>query len=410
MRRVVITGASAVTPIGLSRSDILDGLRGGRSGVAPLRPDDPLAAILSCHVYGALPGPIPSEFVRKYKKTMGPVCHYACHVAKEAIAQSGLEPGFVSSGDMGVSFSSTQGSPSVAREVYQAFLAQSRPVVTRLHPAAYLQSMTHTTAANIARMFSITGRTIASSTACTTGTQAIGFGYEAVKFGLQDAMICGAADEYDTTALAVFDHLLVASNAFNSTPHRTPRPFDADRDGLVVGEGAAALVLEELAHAKARGADILAEIAGFGTTNNGGDLILPSRASIERTIRAGLANARLAADELDYISAHGTATQVGDIAEAEAIGAVYGLRPAVTAFKSYMGHTMAACGAIETVLTLYAMQLGCAFPTLNLDRVDERCAMARHARTLLEQAIRVASVQSFALGGVNAVLFLKAYS
>jgi 3-oxoacyl-[acyl-carrier-protein] synthase II len=269
--------------------------------------------------------------------------------------------------------------------------------------------MVHTTAVNITKMFGITGRVISSSTACTTSSQSIGFGYETVKFGLQDAMLCGGADEYDTTTVAVFDNLLACSTEFNATPHLTPRPFDVRRDGLVVGEGAGAVVLEDYEHARRRGADILGEVIGFSCNNNGGDLILPNIDGITRTLMLALETAAVDAAEVDFISAHATATKMGDVIEAQAIGSVYGQGPVVAGLKSYVGHTMGACGVIETIITLHLMAAGIVPPTLNLDEVDERCAMIRHSTRLAEQRVRTAAVQNFAFGGVNTCLLLRRF-
>jgi len=274
----------------------------------------------------------------------------------------------------------------------------------------YLKSMVHTTAVNITKMFGIKGRVISSSTACTTSSQSIGFGYETVKYGLQDAMICGGADEYDTTTVAVFDNLLACSTEFNDAPHLTPRPFDVKRDGLVVGEGAGCVLLESYASAKKRGAHILGEVIGFACNNNGGDLILPNRDGITETIRLGLENARISPDQVDFVSAHATATKMGDIAEAQAIYNVYQDGPRVTGLKGYMGHTMGSCGAIETIITLYMMEAGFIAPTLNLETVDDRCAMIRHTRELMESDIRIAAIQNFAFGGVNTSLLIKKFA
>jgi 3-oxoacyl-[acyl-carrier-protein] synthase II len=230
-----------------------------------------------------------------------------------------------------------------------------------------------------------------------------------VKFGLQDAMICGGADEYDTTTVAVFDNLLACSIGFNESPGRTPRPFDEDRDGLVVAEGAGAVMLEDYEHARKRGAPILAEVIGFACTNNGGDLILPNMKGVKRTIEVGLESAQLNAGDVDFVSAHATATRMGDIVEAQAIGAVYGTGPAVTGFKGTMGHAMGACGVIETIFTLYLMQDRFLVPTKNLEHVDERCGMIRHEKAAEGMDIRVASIQNFAFGGVNTCLFLKRF-
>jgi len=406
-RRVVITAASAITPVGRTEAEIMDHLTAGRSGVRSLKEDQLLAGLLNSKVFGTVAYDIAYDFPRKYAKTMGPVAFYACQVAKEVIEQTGLDAEFRASGRMGLAFGSTQGSPTVQREVLQALFTEDRAAVLRVNAAAYLKSMTHTAAANIARMFSITGRTIASCTACTTSSQSIGFGYEAIKFGLADVMLCGGADEYDTTTVAVFDQLLVASHAFNATPERTPRPFDRRRDGLVIGEGAGAVMLEEYEFARRRGAEILGEVLGFANCNNGGDMILPSTAGIELTLRTAFDAAGIAPSDVDLVSAHATATRFGDVIEAQAMHSFYGDRPWVTGLKSYVGHTMGTCGVMETIFCLYMMKRGVLIPTLNLDEVDPDCAMLRHVREVADAEIRTVAVQNFAFGGVNTALVLR---
>ena len=182
----------------------------------------------------------------------------------------------MTSGRLGVAFGSTHGSPTVQREIYKTFFGGSRSEFSAIGAVDYLKSMVHTTAVNITRMFGITGRVISSGTACTTSSQSIGYGYETVKYGMQDAMLCGGADEYDTTTVAVFDNLLACSTAFNDRPQCTPRPFDVRRDGLVVGEGAGAVFWRSTSMPRRRGAEILGEVIGFACNNNGGDLILPN--------------------------------------------------------------------------------------------------------------------------------------
>ncbi len=408
-RRVVITAAALITPIGHRKHEIIDSLLKGVSGVARLREDNLLSGHIHSKVFGTVGYDIEYDFDRKYRKTMGPVSYYACQVAKEAIAMAELDKDILASGRVGVAFGSTHGSPTVQRGIYKQFFNAAESGLSSIGAVDYLKSMVHTTAVNITKMFEITGRVISSCTACTTSSQSIGFGYEFIKYGLQDAMICGGADEYDTTAVAVFDNLLACSTDFNDTPHLTPRPFDVKRDGLVVGEGAGAVVLESYESAKKRGAEILAEIIGFSCNNNGGDLILPNVNGVTQAIRLGLQNAKIVPEEVDFVSAHATATKMGDIVEAQAIHRVYGDRPYVTGLKSYMGHTMATCGVIETIITLYMMEHGIIAPTLNLDEVDKRCAMIRHAMKLYETPIRVAAVQNFAFGGVNTSLIIRKF-
>jgi 3-oxoacyl-[acyl-carrier-protein] synthase II len=407
-RRVVITAASAISPIGHTRDEILHSLQNGISGVKPLRDDGLLSDRIHSQVFGTVSADIDFDFERKYRKTMGPVAFYACQVVKEVIAQAGLSPEVLGSGRLGVAFGSTHGSPTVQRGIYETFFSKSQKRFAAIGAVDYLKSMVHTTAVNITKMFGITGRVISSSTACTTSSQSIGFGYEAIRFGRQDAMICGGADEYDTTTVAVFDNLLACSTAFNATPSKTPRPFDAERDGLVVGEGAGAVLLEDYDSARRRGADILGEVVGFGCNNNGGDLIFPNVDGITATLRIALEDARLDPGDVDFISAHATATKMGDVIEAQAIRKVFGERtPMVSGLKSYMGHTMGSCGVIETILSLYMMAEGFVAPTLNLDAVDPRCAMLRHTPGLTDHPLKVVGVQNFAFGGVNTCLLIR---
>ncbi len=406
-RRVVITGASAITPIGHGKKALIDSLINGKSGVEKIRKDDLLTDRVESQVFGTVSYPIDFSFKRKYRKTMGPVAYYACQVVKEVLESSGLSEDFISSGRLGVAFGSTHGSPTVQRQIYEHFFNGSDEQFSAIGAVDYLKSMVHTTAVNITKMFEIKGRVISSSTACTTSSQSIGYGYEAIKYGMQDAMVCGGADEYDTTTVAVFDNLLACSTEYNDTPHLTPRPFDTKRDGLVVGEGAGAVLLEDYESARKRGAEILGEVIGFWCGNNGGDLILPNMEGIKETLVYGLENANLNPEDVDFVSAHATATKMGDVAESMAIAKVYGEGPVVTGLKSYMGHTMGSCGVIETILTLYMMEKGFIAPTLNLDEIDPRCNMIRHAQQLHETPVKTASIQNFAFGGVNTSLFLK---
>lgn len=409
-RRVVITGMSAITPIGHGREQIIKSLRSGVSGIKPLRGEEFLSNFIHSRVYGTVDYPIEYDFKRNHRKTMGPVAYYACQVAKEVLEQSGLTEDFITSGRLGVAFGSIHGSPTVQRNIYRIFFgARDKTAVKEIGAVDYLKSMVHTTAVNITKMFGITGRVISSDTACTTSSQSIGYGYESVKFGMQDAMLCGGADEYDTTTVAVFDNLLACSTAFNEEPHRTPRPFDKLRDGLVVGEGAGAVMLEEYEFAKKRGANIIGEVIGFACNNNGGDMILPNLTGITNTLKLGVENARVNSGEVDVISAHATATKMGDIIEAQAIHNIFGDNPYVMGLKSYTGHTMAACGAIETIMTLYMMQEGFVAPTLNLEEIDERCAMIKHVQKTIEQKVNTAAIQNFAFGGVNTILLIKKF-
>jgi 3-oxoacyl-[acyl-carrier-protein] synthase II len=378
-RRVVITACSAISPIGYGRKAIVESLLNGVSGVATLREDELISRFIHSRVYGTVGYPMTYDFSRQYRKTMGPVAYYACQVAKDVLEQAGL-PGVRNGRQAGHRFRIDPRLATVQRDIYRIFIeAKDKAAYQTIGAVDYLKSMVHTTAVNISKMFGITGRIISSGTACTTASQSIGFGYEAVKYGLQDAMLCGGADEYDTITVAVFDNLLACSTSFNDRPSQTPRPFDRARDGLVVAEGAGAVMLEEYEFAKKRGATILAEVIGFACNSNGGDLILPNLEGITQTLKLSLENAKISAAEIDLVARMPPPPRWGTLSKRRPPER-FRRRPRRGAEATW-AHTMAACGAIETILTLYMMQEGFIAPTLNLEEVDERCAMIKHVQS-----------------------------
>jgi 3-oxoacyl-[acyl-carrier-protein] synthase II len=270
--------------------------------------------------------------------------------------------------------------------------------------------MAHTAAVNIGVFFGLTGRVITTSSACTSGSQGIGYAYEAIQSGRQIAMLAGGAEELDATEAAVFDTLF-ATSVRNDEPALTPRPFDAKRDGLVLGEGACTLVLEELEHAKARGARIHAEVVGFGTNSDGTHVTHPHPQTMAQAMRLALLDARFTPDSVGYVNAHGTATEQGDLAESQATNDVFGEHVPVSSLKSYMGHTLGACGALEAWMTIEMMREGWFAPTLNLDEVDPRCAPLDHiagAGRLIDTDIVMSN--NFAFGGINTSLIFQRWS
>ncbi len=271
----------------------------------------------------------------------------------------------------------------------------------------YIKMMSHTAAVNIGVFLGLTGRIITTSSACAAGSQGIGYAYEAIQSGRQVAMLAGGAEELDVIDAAVFDTLFATSTK-NEQPALTPRPFDAKRDGLVLGEGACTLVLEELDHAKARGARILAEVAGYGTNSDGSHVTQPKAQTMAEAMRLALEAAGIPASEIKYVNAHGTATDHGDVAESAATLQVLGDRVPVSTLKSYMGHTLGACGALEAWMTIMMMHEGWFSPNLNLTEVDADCApldyIVGEGRRL--QAEWVMS-NNFAFGGINTSLVLR---
>jgi 3-oxoacyl-[acyl-carrier-protein] synthase II len=292
--------------------------------------------------------------------------------------------------------------------VYAEKLFQAR-TLRGIGANEYLQIMSHTCAANIANLFELRGRIVSTCTACTSGSQGIGFAYEMVASGQQDVMLGGGADELHPMVVAVFD-ILFSTSTRNDDPDSTPRPFDAARDGLVVGEGAGCLVLEELEHARRRGARIHAEIIGFGTNSDGQHMTNPDPAGMEAVLRLALKDAGLDPSEVDYVNAHGTATEVGDVAESQATERVFGRGAPVSSLKGHLGHTLGACGALEAWMTLGMMSEGWFAPTLHLEEVDPRCgALDYIIGEPREIAADVVMSNNFAFGGVNTSLLFRRF-
>ena len=312
-----------------------------------------------------------------------------------------------SSGKVGISYGSSAGTPSSMSD-FGRMLAELN--TQYINATTYIKMMSHTAPVNIGVFFGINGRIITTSSACTSGSQGLGFAYEAIKSGKQVAMLAGGCEELDVTDATVFDTLF-ATSTLNDTPELTPRPFDADRDGLVVGEGACTLVLEDMEHAQARGATIHAEIVGFGTNSDGQHVTQPNAATMAQAMRLALEDADLSPDAIGYVNAHGTATGHGDIAETTATNEVFGEHLPISSLKSYTGHTLGACGALEAWVTMEMQREGWFHPTLNLRTVDPRCGALDYitgdGRAL---DVEYAMSNNFAFGGINTSLVLRRWN
>jgi len=305
---------------------------------------------------------------------------------------------------MGISYGSSVGSPPAIADFGRMIIARNTEGITA---NTYIKMMSHTAAVNIGVFLGLTGRIVTTSSACAAGSQGIGYAFEAIQSGRQVAMLAGGAEELDPIDAAVFDTLF-ATSVRNGEPSLTPRPFDADRDGLVLGEGACTLVLEELEHAQARGARILAEVAGYGTNSDGAHVTQPQSQTMAQAMRLALESAGIPASEIGYVNAHGTATDHGDVAESAATLAVLGDQVPISSLKSYMGHTLGACGALEAWMTIEMMRTGWFAPNLNLERVDPDCAAldyVRDAGRVLQTGWAMSN--NFAFGGINTSLVLR---
>lgn len=406
MKRVVITGMGAVSPYGKGQDLLIDSLMAGRSAIRQVDKLDPINGVRS-KVAGLVPDIDPKEIPRKYRRSMSNMSVYATLASQEALQQSGLSAAECTSGQMGVAVGSTIGSTQTNQEFFKNFLATRD--LERIKSTIFFKIMNHSCAVNISQVLGITGRILSPSAACSTGCQAVGYGYEMIALGRQQFMLCGGADEYHPLTTGTFDMLNAASINFNAQPHRTPRPFDRDRDGVVCSEGSGILLLESLESASARGANILAEIIGFATVSDPSSIANPDTDSIARCMRTALEDASLTPESIDYVNAHATATLQGDIAESKAIYQLFGGKVPLSSLKGHLGHTMAASGSLELAALVGMLNRGCLIPTLNLDNVDESCANIRHVRTLSAANIQTAIKNNFALGGVNSSLIIRRY-
>ena len=405
MKRVVITGMGGITPLGHAWSQIEPRLRQRRNAVRRM-PEwdffDSLNSRLGCPVDDfQLP-----DWPRKHLRSMGRVAQLAVAASEHALRDAGLlDDPIISDGRMGVAYGSSGGSVEPIRVMGRMLETGSMQGVTA---TSYVQMMAHTTAVNIGVFFGLKGRILPTSSACTSGSQAIGYGYEAIQQGKQQLMLCGGAEELSGPSVAVFDTLFATSTR-NDESGLTPRPFDKARDGLVVGEGAATLVLEEYEHALARGARIYAEVVGFGCNSDGNHVTQPTSETMATAMQLALRDAQLSPEAIGYVSAHGTATDRGDVAESHATAQVLGKRVPISSMKSYVGHTLGACGALESWWAVQMMRDGWFAPTINLAEPDTACAELDYIVNG-GRAARVEYVMNnnFAFGGINTSLIFKA--
>ena len=393
LRRVVVTGMAGVTSLGNSWPEIELSLRNGASGVQRMPEWERYPDLLTRLAAPVTHFTLPPHYTRKTLRTMGRIAQMAVRSTEVAIEEAGLKDDpFLKSGRVGVAYGSSTGSTDAIRESGS------------INATTYIRMMGHTAAVNIGVYFGLKGRVIPTSSACTSGSQGIGYAYEAIRFGLQDAMIAGGGEELCVSEAAVFD-TLYATSTRNDAPKTTPAPFDQSRDGLVIGEGACSLVLEERERALARGARIYAEIVGFASNSDGDHVTHPNTLTMERVMRMALDEAGVPADAVQYINAHGTATEHGDIAESQATFRIFGQKAPVSSLKGHFGHTLGACGALESWATIQMMHGGWFAPTRNLTTVDERCGdldyLQGEGRKL---DVGLAMNNNFAFGGINTSL------
>ena len=404
-RRVAVTGMAGISPIGNSWCSVRARLVQCRNAVVRI-PEwvgyDGLNTILGAP---AAEFALSDGYTTKKTRSMGRVALMATRASELALADAGLlGDRLVKSGKLGIAYGSSAGTPRAICDFGRMIDEKS----TRgINATTYIKMMGHTAPVNLGVFLGVTGRIITTSSACTSGSQGIGYAYEAIRHGQQCAMIAGGAEELCVTEVAVFDTLF-ATSVHNDAPESTPRPFDAERDGLVLGEGAGTLILEDWDHAKARGATIYAEVAGFGTNSDGCHVTHPNAETMRVAMELALADANLSPSAIGYINAHGTGTQQGDVAESQATWNVFGGKVPVSSLKSYMGHTLGACGALEAWMSIEMMRAGWFAPTVNLTQIDSECANLDY---IVEQGRELDCEyiisNNFAFGGINTSLIFR---
>ena len=404
MKRVVVTGMSGITSLGETADQIFEQFAQGKSGIRYM-PDweiySDLRSKLGCPVESFT---VPKHFNRKVTRGMGRVALMSVVCAEKALEDAGLlNNDILKSGETGVAFGSSAGSVDAVREFGSMLIDNN---MNQMNATTYIRMMSHTSAVNMTIYFGLKGLTLPTSSACTSGSMAIGQAYEAIKYGKQTVMIAGGAEELSAAGSAVFD-VLLATSVHNDRPETTPRPFDANRDGLVVGEGAGCLILEEYEHAQARGATIYAEIVGYGSNTDGQHVTRPDSEMMGRCMQLALKDAQLTAADIDYVNAHGTSNDQGDIAESQATARILGKKP-ISSLKSYFGHTLGACGAIEAWLCIEMMRRNQLVPTLNLDQIDIACGDLDYIVSDMRSAeTQTMMSNNFAFGGINTSLIFK---
>jgi 3-oxoacyl-[acyl-carrier-protein] synthase-1 len=402
MRRVVVTGMGIVSSIGNNTQEVLASLREAKSGISH---SEAFAQNgFRCQVYGA-PTLDPSGTVdRRAMRFLGPGSAWN-HVAMEqAIRDSGVEPSDISNERTGIVMGS--GGPSTSTIVAAADITRKNSSPKRIGPFAVPKAMSSTASATLATWFKVKGVNYSISSACATSNHCIGNAAELIQWGKQDMVFAGGSEELDWTLSNMFDAMGAMSSKFNQTPEKASRAYDVDRDGFVIAGGAGVLVLEELEHAKARGAKIYAEVAGYGATSDGEDMVAPSGEGATRCMKLALSTVR---PPVDYVNPHATSTPIGDIKEIEAIRAVFGDKcPMISATKSLTGHSLGAAGAQEAIYSLLMMSNGFVCESANIENLDPDFAdmpIVRERRDNLTLGCVLSN--SFGFGGTNASVVFK---
>ncbi len=406
MRRVVVTGLGIISSIGVNATEVTESLQQGKSGIS-FCPDYAEHGFRS-QVYGDI-NIDPAEHIdKRVLRFMGDGAAYAYLAMEQAIADAGLGESDVVNPRTGIIAGSGGPSTRALFNAHQTVLEKGAP--KRIGPFAVPKCMSSTISANLSTAYKIKGVNYSITSACSTSLHCIGNAVEQIQFGKQDVMFAGGGEELDWTLSCLFDAMGAMSSKYNDTPERASRAYDADRDGFVISGGGGIVVLEELEHAKARGAKIYAEVTGYGATSDGHDMVAPSGEGGERAMRLALETVK--DRKISYINAHGTSTPVGDVGEIEATRRIFGTgsTPPVSSTKSMTGHAQGATGALEAIFCLLMLDKDFITPSINVETLDPALNPGEIATERVDNAgLDTVLTNSFGFGGTNATLALSKY-
>ena len=403
----MISGIGTVAPLGGDALSLIEKIELGQSAVSYMEGWNVYSGLNSLV---AAPAELKGEkdIPRKNRRSMGRMGIFAVQASQQAITDAGLTRDIISSGRTGCIIGSTMGGAEAMNDTFEIMLPDKD--LSKLSAMNFFRCVSHTAAMNVSQYFGIKGYVMATSAACASALQAMGTGYELIRSGKQDVLLCGGAEELHPIITGSFDILFATSTHYNDTPGKTPRPFDRDRDGLVCSEGSGILVLEEYKQAKRRKAKIYAEVIGYHTCGSGAHVSQSSRESMSYCMREALRSAEIKAKDVDYVNAHATATIHGDQEESASIKEVFGSNVPVSSFKGYIGHALGASGSIELIVTLLMMKKNKIYPTRNLDNVSDDCQGINHVMRTMDQNIGTILKNCFAFGGINASLVCRKVS
>jgi 3-oxoacyl-[acyl-carrier-protein] synthase-1 len=404
MRRVVVTGLGIVSSIGNDQNEVLESLKAGRSGIT--HSEDYAERGFRSHVHGAVKLDIAEHVDKKLLRFMGDGAAYNYIAMDQAIADAGLTEDEISDERTGLIMGS--GGPST-KNMLIAFDTAREKSPKRVGPFMVPRTMSSTNSATLATPYHIKGVNYSISSACSTSAHCIGNAAELIQWGKQDIVFAGGGEELDWTLTVLFDAMPALSSGYNDTPEKASRAYDKNRDGFVIAGGGGVLVMEELEHAKARGAKIYGELVGYGANSDGYDMVQPSGEGAVRCMRLAIGGLN---EPVGYINAHGTSTPVGDTKELQAIREVFGETvPYISSTKSMTGHSLGATGAQEAIYSLLMMKHGFIAPSINIDDLDDEAEGLPIARERIDDVdLNIVISNSFGFGGTNATLAFKKYA